>query len=663
MKLKFYSLIFVLCSFFNANAKIVFNPPNFSISYPTPSCIIAGNVIQVTFNDNSGGGIPTGLFSSTTGLVIDAVTGDIDAGASLAGSYVVKYRTSSTSVVSTFLELKNSIVPTFTIFNTVCQNSVPAILPTTSNNGVTGTWFPAVINTTSLGSILYTFTPTFGQCGQQYTFFININTPTTTPTFNIPISYCKNAVLANLPTTSLNGITGSWSSPAINTATAGQSTYIFTGTGICIAPVNLVVTIIDPTVPSFLNIEILNNFDPVPVLQTISPNGISGIWNPPTINTTQNGTYTFTPIQGQCAAATSINVSVLYPTATIPPVLQTCDNGNGFGNFNLADNNSFINPNTNNVTIISYYLTLAQAQSIFPQSSLNESSYINSVAFNQTIYAKVVDLSNALRPFSVVAVQLKVNPNLQPVATCATNFLNIYVDEFNSLIQNLTLSTVFQGNVQYQWYEAGFPVSGFSSSYTINNYNGLNPRIFKVKVTKTIAGTCEGFSNNITVGTIRVGAPLGNATQYYNSGQTLANLVVSGSNIRWYSSSIGVPASLLPIGTLLTNNTIYYASQTIDGVQSRNILAVTAILNPLANETFKFIDLKFSPNPVVEFLNIQSQESVKNISIFNVLGQEVYNQKFNNLDMKLDLSGLNVGNYFMKIESDNKQQVLQLVKN
>ena len=46
----------------------------------------------------------------------------------------------------------------------VCQNSTAPPLLTTSINNITGTWNPAVINTTTLGPTTYTFTPDAGQC-------------------------------------------------------------------------------------------------------------------------------------------------------------------------------------------------------------------------------------------------------------------------------------------------------------------------------------------------------------------------------------------------------------------------------------------------------------------------------------------------------------------
>ena len=661
MKLKLYIFSFLMTNLLFGNVNSKLNPPSFSISYNTPSCITAGNILQVTVVDNNGSGIPFGLFSaSPSGLIIDPDTGTVDAGASLPGNYIITYNF-TTATRSTTLELLNTITPTFNSLGNICQNSVAPVLPTFSTNLVSGTWFPAVINTTALGTINYVFTPNSGQCGQAISINVTISIPTTTPTFNIANSFCKNTLLGSLPTTSTNGVSGSWSPTTINTATAGQSTYIFTGTGQCIAPYSLVVTINEPTIPNFEDIEISNNYQTIPALNTTSPNGISGTWSPTTINATQSGTYAFTANSGQCATNRTITVSILYPQANVPPVLQTCGNSNGFGVFQLLDNNPFINPSTNPLIVVDYYATIADAQSIFNPPSLSTLTFTNTTAYNQTIYARVQDRTTANYRNSVVAVQLKVTATLQPAATA--NYANIYVDDFDNVIQPVTLSTIFQGTNFYAWYEGILPlVGGQTPDYTVNNFAGLVLRTFKVKVTKQLNQSCEGFSNTVTIGTIRVGAPFGNTTQYYNAGQTLANLVVSGSNIRWYSSQTGSPASLLPITTLLTNGTTYYASQTIDGVQSPNILGVTAILN-LANESFQINNLKFSPNPVIDVLNIQSQEIIKNIAVLNVLGQEVYSQKFNDLDMEIDLSSLISGNYIMKIEADNKQMIYKIIKN
>ena len=117
------------------------------------------------------------------------------------------------------------ITPTFTQVDPICNGDVLAALPTTSNNGVTGTWSPAIDNT---ATTTYTFTPDITQPGQacaiNQTMTITVN-PLITPTFTQVDPICNGDVLAALPTTSNNGVTGTWSPAIDNTAT---TIYTFT---------------------------------------------------------------------------------------------------------------------------------------------------------------------------------------------------------------------------------------------------------------------------------------------------------------------------------------------------------------------------------------------------------------------------------------------------
>ncbi|MCB9364225.1 MAG: hypothetical protein H6587_06640 [Flavobacteriales bacterium] len=56
-----------------------------------------------------------------------------------------------------------------------CVGDTPATLPTTSTNGVSGTW-DAAISTASAGTTTYTFTPT-GGCATTATMDVVVNSP------------------------------------------------------------------------------------------------------------------------------------------------------------------------------------------------------------------------------------------------------------------------------------------------------------------------------------------------------------------------------------------------------------------------------------------------------------------------------------------------------
>ena len=140
----------------------------------------------------------------------------------------------------------SSITPTFTQVAAVCSGTSIAALPTTSTNGITGTWSPAINN---IATTTYTFTPNVVQCATT-TMTISI-TPKTIPTFTQRPPVCSGATIAALPTTSNNSITGTWSPAINNTAT---TTYTFTPTTVgCINTATMSINV--NTIPSPITIS------------------------------------------------------------------------------------------------------------------------------------------------------------------------------------------------------------------------------------------------------------------------------------------------------------------------------------------------------------------------------------------------------------------------
>ena len=92
-----------------------------------------------------------------------------------AGTYTVTVRDSrncSTTASVTITTAGATVTPTFNPVGPVCSGAVLAPLPTTSLNGITGTWAPAMNNT---ATTTYTFTPTAGQCANPVTLTIVVN--------------------------------------------------------------------------------------------------------------------------------------------------------------------------------------------------------------------------------------------------------------------------------------------------------------------------------------------------------------------------------------------------------------------------------------------------------------------------------------------------------
>ena len=98
-------------------------------------------------------------------------------------------------------------------------------------------------------------------------------------------------------------------------------------------------------------------------------------------------------------------------------------------------------------------------------------------------------------------------------------------------------------------------------TYVLNGTNGTN--------TTSVAFVSGGTS-----------APTGAASQTFciDASPTLASIVANGTAIQWYAASSG--GSALASSTALSNGTTYYATQTVNSVESANRLAVTITISP-----------------------------------------------------------------------------------
>ncbi|MFL5772125.1 MAG: hypothetical protein ACJ75F_03140, partial [Flavisolibacter sp.] len=130
--------------------------------------------------------------------------------------------------LNTGLILSNPVfVPTFPAIPSFCAGTTPPTLPTTSSNGLSGTWSPSVID--NQNSAAYTFTPTSGQCGITITRNVTVIQRTTpTFTFGTSLAICSGGAVPALPGTSTNAINGTWSPAVVSNTTSG--TYTFTPT-------------------------------------------------------------------------------------------------------------------------------------------------------------------------------------------------------------------------------------------------------------------------------------------------------------------------------------------------------------------------------------------------------------------------------------------------
>lgn len=157
-----------------------------------------------------------------------------------------------------------------------------------------------------------------------------------------------------------------------------------------------------------------------------------------------------------------------------------------------------------------------------------------------------------------------------------------------------------------------------------------------------------------------------------NGAEVLAQIGLEGDNPDTINSVVTIDElnSIIGlVGVVLENETAYqdYIDTNSDSVSSPALLAeVQALINAvnasLGNETFDSFTFKMYPNPVESKLNISAQVEIEQVSLFNLIGQKVFELNINSKTAELDLSLLSVGVYNVIIKTQSAISTSKLVK-
>ena len=230
-----------------------------------------------------------------------------------------------------------------------------------------------------------------------------------------------------------------------------------------------------------------------------------------------------------------------------------------------------------------------------------------------------------------------------------------------------------------------------NQTVTVNSTGGTGPYRYAISPNLNVFSTSNTFPN-LTPGTYRVItsdvkgcfvimdavvdpiAPTINGqdklTVEFKAGQTLADLTPEGQDIKWYSTPNTLEGKTsktketpLPLSTVLVHGTTYYASQTINGIESKERLAVTAKINgTLSTPDFLLANFKSYPNPVQHILTIDNTAVIDEVEIFSVAGKSILVKKINSEHSEIDLSNISSGFYLLKVTSEGKTKTIKIVK-
>lgn len=300
---------------------------------------------------------------------------------------------------------------TFAQIPTLCAGETAPSLPSVSTEGIPGTWSPTFIDNTVTAT--YTFTPYAGYCAESTSMTVFVN-PSGTPTFDPIPPICAGDPIPTLPIQSKEGIDGTWNPAVVDNQQTGM--YTFTpNAGLCISTVQLVITVGPPQPPLFTPISpFCEGSTQVPTLPNVSDNGVSGTWNPATINNFNSATYTFTPNGGICASTTSMSIVInpkispafsalpAFCSGSAAPVLSEISNDGVQG--------TWVPSIVSNITSGTYTFTPTEGQCAttttlmsIVNSGVTINSFTDDCSVDNTNYTVTVTLDGGNAPFTTSA--------------------------------------------------------------------------------------------------------------------------------------------------------------------------------------------------------------------------------------------------------------------
>lgn len=559
------------------------------------------------------------------------------------------------SVVTYNLTVNPISTPLFAPSGPFCAGANIPALPTTSSNNVQGIWSPAINNT---ATTTYTFTPNIGQCANSVTTTIQIP-PNINPIFAPVLPYCSGDVIPDLPTSSQNGITGTWS-PNINNQQT--TTYTFTSNAQCTTPTTLTIVINPNAIPTFQNVGPYCVGSNIPALPSVSQNGISGLWSP-AINNTSTTTYTFTPDGAQCSQSSTLEI-VVHPNFTTEQNIALCQNQvpyswngqnltvSGTYTANLTSQQGCDSTLTLNLTVAPtaiQNLDIQVCQSNLPYTFFNQSITAPGVYQHTTNNGSECD-STFILNLSITPVAL-VNIANAPIATCQSPLDLVYVIQGGNFLTQCAWSTTGQ---------TGNNCDGFPVQY---NFEGCHD------VTLTVTDV-NGCVQSITASNIACILPSPESNFFINPIEVeiedeiqLTNLSSGAVNYFWdFGNNSGSSSSINP--------TVSYQSPgeftiTLVAVNEFGCTDTNSQVVLITEPVLFYVPNAFTPdgklfNEVFQPVMTQGFDPYQfQLTIFNRWGETVFVSQHPKKGWDGTYNGLSVpeGTYVWQIEFQNTQKI------
>ena len=669
--------------------------------------------VGVTFNQLvvTGATGATFTWSATQGGTAIAGTTAVTPGTYFVIQTVGTCTSTATSVVLNTTTINAPTAPA----QAQCTGTTFAQLNVTGATGATFTWSAtqggtAIAGTTVATSGTYFVTQTVGTCTSSATsVLLTINT-TPAPTASTQ-TRCAGTTVADLVATGVAGGTFTWSLTSGGAALATTTPLVF-GTYFvkqtlngCVSTATPVTVIVNSiAAPVAAATQTVCAGATVGNLTATAVTGATVKWSATeggaalaTTTTLVAGTYYVTQTQNTCeSTATPVTVIINNTTApeaseqffcigAVASALQATTLPGAIVVWSATEGGAALNANTVLATG-TYYVTqslngcvsIATPVSVVvnstPAPGASDQAFCVGATVNQLVASNVTGAT--VKWFTTVGgTALDASTLLVSGTYYVTQTLNLC--ESTATQVNVTINTVVAPTANTQTLCAGATVNDLSATgttgatftwYATEGGSALADTTVLVSatyyVTQTV-GDCTSIATPVVVVINAVpNAPGGSATQTFveGSGDTIADLVIttaSGATVQWYVLEDDVYVAV-DTDTALENNTTYYVSQTTTACESSK-LAVT-VSSVTGRDTFKFANLVVYPNPTKDIVTVSNSATISKVTVVNLLGQTVIEQKATTDTVQVNLSSLPAGHYILQVNAEGASTSVKVIK-
>lgn len=226
--------------------------------------------------------------------------------------------------------------------------------------------------------------------------------------------------------------------------------------------------------------------------------------------------------------------------------------------------------------------------------------------------------------------------------TCLDSSLHIYLEIYPSYHTTDQVVACASYTIGENTYNYSFQEKEVSLGKTIHGCDSSTTLTLTIKPAPVI----ESIDGDLLV------APGAPATIYATMGLTNnANFALADFGYKWEYNGQTVTTDTLSIASV-ANNTDILLTVTNRNTQCDTARWITIIASdtPIGFESLSESTIVLYPNPAVNHINIESSEAIRNITIYNALGQKVATM---NGTSRIDVSNLDKGIYSIRIIKEN----------